>query len=220
MIGSKKKISLITGASRGLGAAISRSLAENNIHIIAVARTVGALEELDDQIKKIGGSATLVPFDITDESAIQRLCLSIFERWGGLDYWLHCAIYAPPLSPIAHIGNTDWDKSVEVNITATGRLITNIEPLLQMKSGTAVHMDDTRDGQKFFGTYAACKSAQRALFDAWASETATTKITVKTFLPKPMPTATRARFFPGEDRTKLSHPKREAARLLKLLNFT
>ena len=96
-----KKIALVTGASRGLGAAVSEALAENNYHVIAIARTTGALEELDDRIQSKGGSATLVPLDITDEEAVKRMCILIHERWGGLDLWVHCAIHASPLSQLA-----------------------------------------------------------------------------------------------------------------------
>ncbi|MFT6223287.1 MAG: NADP-dependent 3-hydroxy acid dehydrogenase YdfG, partial [Paracoccaceae bacterium] len=110
------KIALITGASRGLGAALAEALAGSH-HIIAVARTVGALEELDDRIKSAGGEATLAPMDITDAGAMQHLCKSIHERWGGIDLWAHCAIHAAPLAPAQFVDAKDWQKSVDVNIT-------------------------------------------------------------------------------------------------------
>ena len=94
-----------------LGAAASEALAENNYHVIAIARTTGALEELDDRIQSKGGSATLVPLDITDEEAVKRMCILIHERWGGLDLWVHCAIHASPLSPVSHISEKDWEKN-------------------------------------------------------------------------------------------------------------
>ncbi|PIB24371.1 oxidoreductase [Amylibacter kogurei] len=211
------KIALITGASRGLGAAVAEQMATQGAHVIAVARTSGALEELDDRIQSKGGSATLAPLDITDEGALQRLCLSIYERWSGLDYWIHAAIHATPLAPVPHIGDKDWAKSIAVNVTATGRLIANVEPLLQMKSGTAVHFDDPVVGGKFYGNYGAAKAAQNALFNSWALETENSKVNVHTFTPAPMPTATRARFHPGEDRDALTHPSVEATRLLQSL---
>ena len=169
-----KKIALVTGASRGLGAAVSEALAENNYHVIAIARTTGALEELDDRIQSKGGSATLVPLDITDEEAVKRMCILIHERWGGLDLWVHCAIHASPLSPVSHISEKDWEKTIAINITATGRLITNLESLLLKNSGTAIHIDDKVSGHKFFGNYGSSKAAQRALFESWASETVKT----------------------------------------------
>jgi len=200
-----KKIALITGASRGLGAAVSEALAENSYHVIAIARTSGALEDLDDRIQSKGGSATLVPLDITDEEAVKRMCISI------------CAIHASPLSPVSHISEKDWEKTIAINITATGRLITNLESLLLKNSGTAIHIDDKVSGHKFFGNYGSSKAAQRALFESWASETVKTGPNILMFSPNPMPTACRARFFPGEDRSTLFHPSEEAARLIKQL---
>ena len=212
-----KKIALITGASRGLGAAVSEALAENSYHVIAIARTSGALEDLDDRIQSKGGSATLVPLDITDEEAVKRMCISIHERWGGLDLWVHCAIHASPLSPVSHISEKDWEKTIAINITATGRLITNLESLLLRNSGTAIHIDDKVSGHKFFGNYGSSKAAQRALFESWASETVKTGPNILMFSPNPMPTACRACFFPGEDLSTVVHPSEEAARLIKQL---
>jgi NAD(P)-dependent dehydrogenase (short-subunit alcohol dehydrogenase family) len=217
MTKTDQKIALVTGASRGLGAAVAEQLAADGFHVIAVARTAGALEELDDRIQASGGSATLAPFDITDEDAIKRMCISVHERWGGLDLWVHSAIHAAPLAPAAHIADKDWDKSFAVNVTATGRLIANIESLLLAKSGTAVHVDDPMDGRKFFGTYGATKAAQRALFESWTNESLKTGPEVIMFTPNPMPTACRARFYPGEDRAPLFHPSEEAKRLVKEL---
>lgn len=217
MAKADQKIALITGASRGLGAAVAEQLAANGYHVITVARTTGALEELDDRIQAAGGSATLAPFDITDEKAIKRMCISVHERWGGLDLWVHSAIHAAPLAPAAHIADKDWTESIAVNITATGRLIVNVESLLLAKSGTAVYVDDHMDGRKFFGAYGTTKAAQRALFESWANEGMKTGPTVITFTPNPMPTACRARFHPGEDRAPLFHPKDEAKRLVKQL---
>ncbi len=211
------KLALITGASRGFGAATAEALAENGYHILALARTTGALEELDDRIQAKGGQATLVPLDITDEEGVQRLCLSIHERWGGLDLWLHSAIFAAPLSPAAHMPEKDWRKTVDTNIHATGRLIANIEPLLRVRKGRAILPVDDCAGNSFFGAYGSSKAAQKALFDSWAKETRNAAIRIETFAPAPMPTATRGRFHPSEDRSKLTHPRTEAARLLATL---
>lgn len=211
----KDKTCLITGASRGLGAAFAEALAANGTHIIAVARTTGGLEELDDRIQSAGGQATLVPLDITDDAAVKRMCMSIHERWGGLDFWLNTAIHATPLAPVSHIDPKDWAKSEATNITGLAHMIVNIAPLLTAKSGTAIYAHDPAVGQKFFGNYGAAKAAQRALFDSWAAEN--TKVKILNFTPAPMPTATRARFFPGEDRAMLSSPKAEAAKLIGLL---
>lgn len=219
MTQSSDKLALITGASRGLGAALAVALATKGVHVIAVARTVGALEEVDDLIQAAGGHATLAPLDITDEEAVKRLCISIHERWGGLDIWAHTAIHAAPLAPAGHIADKDWSKTIAQNITATGRLISNIETLLLARNGIAIHMDDPNAGEKFFGAYGTSKAAQKALFDSWGKETVKTGPKVLQFTPNPMPTATRARFFPGEDRNILSAPKIEAQRLLSLLDI-
>ena len=210
-----EKIALITGASRGLGAALAEALAATH-HIVAVGRTTGALEELDDRIKAAGGQATLAPMDITKPEAMAQLCRSIHDRWGHVDLWAHTAVHAAPLSPASTIDARDWDKSVACNVTATGQLIPYVAPLLG-QDGTALFFDDPRAGHKFFGAYGATKAAQIALAQSWAAETAKTGPRVHVLTPAPMPTATRARFFPGEDRTPLAHPRDEAARLLTSL---
>ena len=210
-----EKIALITGASRGLGAALAEALAATH-HIVAVARTTGALEELDDRIKAAGGQATLAPMDITKPDAMAQLCRSIHDRWGRVDLWVHTAIHAAPLSPASTIDARDWAKSVACNVTATGQLIPYVAPLLG-QTGTAMFFDDPRAGQKFFGAYGATKAAQIALAQSWAAETVKTGPRVHVLTPAPMPTATRARFFPGEERSPLAHPRDEAARLIALL---
>ncbi len=208
------KIALVTGASRGLGAAMAEALAADH-HIVAVARTTGALEELDDRIQAAGGQATLAPMDITLVEAMAQLCRSVYDRWGHVDTWIHAAVHAAPLAPAAYMDAADWDKSVATNITATGKLIPMVEPLLALApAGRAVFFDDPRGGQKFFGAYGASKAAQIALAQSWQAEAAANGVQVHILAPAPMPTATRARFFPGEDRSVLASPHAEAARLL------
>ncbi|WP_296426208.1 SDR family NAD(P)-dependent oxidoreductase [Yoonia sp.] len=209
------KTALITGASRGLGAALAKALAPTH-HIIAVGKTVGALEELDDAIQGVGGQMTLAPMDITIDAAMQQLCRGIFDRWGGLDLWLHTAVHAAPLAPAGHIGPKDLTKSISVNIEATARLISYVSPLLG-QDGQAVFFDDPRAGRQFFGTYGATKGAQIALARSWQAESAKTGPKVHILTPQPMPTATRARFYPGEDRSALTDPNTEAARLVPLI---
>ena len=209
------QIALITGASRGLGAALAEALAPSH-HLIAVARTVGALEDLDDRIKTKGGQATLAPMDITNPDAMATLCRGIYDRWGKLDLWLHCAIHAAPLAPADHVDAKDMAKSIACNITATATLIPFISPLLGT-AGRAVFFDDPQAGAKFFGSYGATKAAQIALARSWQAETAKLGPKVDILTPRPMPTATRARFFPGEDRTPLSTPQNEASEVLAQL---
>jgi NAD(P)-dependent dehydrogenase (short-subunit alcohol dehydrogenase family) len=212
-----RKIALITGASRGLGAALAEALAPD-YHIMAVARTVGALEELDDRIKAKGGDATLAPRDVTLKDAMAQLCRAIYERWGKIDLWAHTAVHVAPLSPANFLDAKDWEKSVALNVSATGMLIPFIAPLLG-ESGTALFFDDPRHGEKFFGAYGATKAAQTALAQSWSRETAKTGPRVKIVTPEPMATATRARFFPGEDRSTLAHPRDVAARILRDLHL-
>lgn len=207
---------LITGASRGLGAAMAEELCATH-HIVAVARTTGGLEDLDDRIQAAGGQATLAPMDITNPDAMAQLCRSIYDRWGKIALWVHAAIHAAPLTPADHIDAKDWDKSVSINVTATGRLISYVSPLLGA-DGRAIFFDDPRGGAKFFGAYGATKSAQIALAQSWANETVNTGPKVHVLTPRPLATANRARFFPGEDRTPLIAPRDEAKQLLKLIS--
>jgi NAD(P)-dependent dehydrogenase (short-subunit alcohol dehydrogenase family) len=209
------KLALITGASRGLGFALAEALAPA-YHILAVARTVGGLEELDDRIQAQGGSATLAPLDVTDRDAMAHLCRSIHDRWGALDLWLHTAIHAAPLAPAGHIDARDWERSVATNVSAMGHLIPYIAPLLG-EAGTALFFDDPHGGEKFYGAYGATKTAQIALARSWAAESAKTGPRVQILTPQPMATHTRARFHPGENRAALATPAQEAPRLLATL---
>ena len=210
-----EKTALITGASRGLGAGLAEALAPSH-HIIAVARTVGGLEELDDAIKAKGGSATLAPMDITKDDAMAQLCRSIHDRWGGLDVWAHTAIHAAPLAPGPHVDRKDFAKSLAVNVTATQLLVTYVAPLLG-DTGQAMFFDDPCAGEKFFSAYGASKAAQMALARSWAAESANIGPRVQIMTPEPMPTATRARFYPGETRDGLTDPADVAQRVLVAL---
>jgi NAD(P)-dependent dehydrogenase (short-subunit alcohol dehydrogenase family) len=207
-------VALVTGASRGIGFALAAALGARGYHVVAVARTVGGLEELDDRIKAAGGTATLAPLDITDDGAMRHLCRQVHDRWGKVAVWAHPAIHAAPLSPAGHIDIKDWDRSLAVNLRATGVLIPFVEPLLRAGGGTALFLDDPRAGTRFFGAYGATKGGQIALARSWAGETARTGPRVVIADPAPMPTATRARFYPGEDRAALADPHAEAARIL------
>jgi hypothetical protein len=220
---TSSRVALVTGASRGLGAALAEQLAYRGWHVVAVARTVGGLEELDDRVKAAklpgAGTLTLAPMDITNDDAMRHLCRSIHDRWAGLGLWVHAAIHAAPLAPMGSLDQKDWEKSIAINTRATGMLIPMLEPLLRAGGqGTALLLDDPRAGQPFFGAYGATKAAQIALARSWQAETAkldTVRVLIET--PAPLPTATRARFFPGEDRAKLADVKAEAQRILAAL---
>ncbi len=215
-----QKIALVTGASRGLGAAMAQALAIRGWHVVAVARTVGGLEELEDGVKALklpgAGGLTLAPMDVTNDDAMRHLCLSVHQRWGGLQLWVHAAVHAAPLSPAGSLDVKDWDKSIATNVRATGTLIPMVEPLLQAGQGAAMFFDDARSGQKFFGAYGATKAAQMALVRSWAAEAVKIGPEIIIAAPAAMATATRARFFPGEDRGQHAAPRDEAARLLAL----
>lgn len=217
-----ERIALITGASRGLGAAMAEQLAARGWQVVAVARTVGALEEMDDRVRALGvpgaGAVTLAPMDITNEDAMRHLCRSIHDRWGHADLWVHTAIHATPLTPAGSIDAKDASKAIATNVAAVARLIPMVEPLLlALGRGTALFLDDPRAGQPFFGLYGATKAAQIALARSWQAETQRVGPRVLIETPAAMPTATRARFFPGEDRTRLTDPRIEAARLSDLI---
>ena len=211
------KLALVTGASRGLGAALAEGLAARGYHVLAVARTVGGLEELDDRIRAKGGETTLAPMDVTEPAAMQQLADAVLKRWGGIDLWAHTAIHAAPLSPAPHINGKDWAKSMLLNVEVTRGLIVLLEPLLRAKGGTALFFDDPQGGQKFFGAYGASKAAQIALARSWQAETVNTGPRILIDSPAPMPTAVRARFHPGEDRAALTPCADEAARILGLI---
>lgn len=220
MTDSSTSPALVTGASRGLGAAIALRLASRGHHVIAVARTQGALEDLDDRIKAAGGTATLAPMDVTDAGAMQHLCRGIHDRWGALPLWVHTAVNAPPLSPAQMIAEKDFAQALAVNVTALQRLIPYVEPLLRAAGGGhAVFFDDDR-GPKFAGAYLATKAAARALIRSWQTEATTDRAPrIDLLVPAPMPTALRARFHPGENRAALADPDAEAARLMAPLGL-
>ncbi|MEM5475995.1 SDR family oxidoreductase [Pacificibacter sp. AS14] len=213
------KIALVTGASRGLGFHLAESLAPE-YHVVAVAKTTGALEELDDRIKAKGGDATLAPMDITNPDAMAHLCRGIYDRWGYLDFWAHTAIYAQLLSPVDHLDPKDLDRTIGTNITATGKLIPMVGPLLNMgpRRSDVMFFDDPHAGEKFYGGYGASKAAQIAMAKSWQVETQNSDKAPRIHIvqPKPMPTGTRARFHPGEGKDALVHPRDEAPRLLAL----
>ncbi|WP_103333051.1 SDR family NAD(P)-dependent oxidoreductase [Pseudotabrizicola formosa] len=216
-----QKLALITGASRGLGAAMAEQLALRGWHVVAVARTVGGLEELDDRVKQArmpgAGGLTLAPMDVTNEDAMRHLCRSLHDRWGGLQFWAHTAVHATALAPAPSVDMKDLDKSIATNLRATAFLITMIEPLLRAGTGSAMFFDDPVAAQKFGAAYGASKAGQITLARNWQAESARIGPRVLVETPRPMATAVRARFYPGEDRSPLIAPKEEAARLIALI---
>jgi NAD(P)-dependent dehydrogenase (short-subunit alcohol dehydrogenase family) len=214
------KIALVTGASRGIGYFAALELAKAGAHVIACARTVGGLEELDDAIKAVGGSATLVPFDLADMEAIDRLGGSIFERWGKLDILVANAGVLGVISPIGHIEAKVFEKVMNINVNATWRLIRSVDPLLtRSDAGRAVIMSSgaAHKCRPFWSAYSASKAAVEALARTWAGETQSTPLRITSVDPGATRTAMRAQAVPGEDPMSLPHPSEVAKAILPLL---
>jgi NAD(P)-dependent dehydrogenase (short-subunit alcohol dehydrogenase family) len=207
------RIALVTGASRGIGYATARALAKAGAHIVAVARTQGGLEELDDEIRKDGGTATLVPLSLTDFDGIARLGAALHERHGKIDILVGNAGVAGPSSPLGHIDLKPWTDVMAVNVNANFQLIRCIEPLLKgSDAGRAVFVTSgaAHKALAYMGPYAASKAALETLVRVWASETARTKMRVNLFSPGPVRTRMRAQVFPGEDPMTLDTPEQVA----------
>jgi NAD(P)-dependent dehydrogenase (short-subunit alcohol dehydrogenase family) len=204
------RIALVTGASRGIGRASALALAEAGAHVIAVARTQGGLEELDDEIRsRTGQSATLVPLDIADGDALDKLGFAIYERFKRLDLLVHAAAVLGPMTPVAHIEPKHWDRVVAVNVTATYRLIRTTEPLLRAApQARAIFFTTGRVAQPkaFWGPYGATKAAMENLVRTWADELEQTQVRAALVNPGPMRTKMRAEAMPGEDPETLPDP--------------
>ncbi|MCC4299423.1 SDR family NAD(P)-dependent oxidoreductase [Aurantimonas coralicida] len=213
------RVALVTGASRGIGYQIAKGLAAEGAHVIAVARTVGGLEELDDEIKALGGSATLVPLDLTDMGGIDRLGGAIHERWGKLDVLVANAGLLGVLAPIGHIEAKVFDKTMTVNVNATWRLIRTSDPLLRKSdAGRAIIMSSgaAHSAKAYWSLYAATKAACEALVKSWANETENLPLRVNSVNPGATRTAMRALAMPGEDAKTLPTPREVAAKIVPL----
>ena len=207
------RIAVVTGASRGIGYATARALAKAGAHVVAVARTQAGLEELDDEIRAGGGSATLVPLNLTDFDGIARLGAALNERHGKLDILVGNAGIAGPSSPLGHIELKQWTDVIAVNVTANFQLIRCMEPLLkQSDAGRAVFITSAAASKApgYLGPYAASKAALEALARTWANETASTPVRINLFDPGPIRTRMRATVFPGEDPLTLDTPQQAA----------
>jgi NAD(P)-dependent dehydrogenase (short-subunit alcohol dehydrogenase family) len=207
------RIALVTGASRGIGHATARALAKAGAHIVAVARTQAGLEELDDEIRKDGGSATLVPLNLTDLDGIAMLGAALNERHGRLDILVGNAGIAGPSSPLGHIDLKPWNEVMAINVTANFQLIRCMEPLLKKSdAGRAVFVTSAAASLAlaYVGPYAASKAALDTLVRVWAHETVSTPLRVNLFSPGPIRTRMRAAVFPGEDPLTLDTPEQAA----------
>lgn len=215
------RIALVTGASRGIGRATAVALAGRGDHVICLARTVGGLEETDDLVRAAGGSATLVPLDLKDGAALDRLGASVFERWGRLDALFANAGVLGALTPLSHLEPKIFDELVAVNITANWRLIRSLDPLLRASAaGRAVFVSSSvaRKPRAFWGGYAMSKAAVENLALTYAAECAETKVRVNVLNPGATATAMRAKAMPGEDASILPKPEDVAALAVQMLS--
>lgn len=213
------RIALVTGASRGIGRAVALALANAGAHVVAVARTVGGLEELDDEIGAAGGSATLVPLDLKDHDGIARLGGALFDRYKKLDILVGNAGILGPLSPLSHVEPAAWDEVMAVNVTANWHLIRCMEPLLLMSdAGRAVFLSSgvSWHARAYWGPYAVSKAALNTMVQTWAAETVKTRVRVNLFAPGPIRTRMRAQAMPGEDPMTLQTPEQVAGAIVEL----
>lgn len=215
------RVAVVTGASRGIGRAAALALAAAGAHVVAVARTVGGLEELDDEIRGLGGSATLVPLDLKDFPAIDRLGGAIFERWGRLDILLGNAGVLGVVTPLGHLEPKVFDEVMAVNVTANWRLIRSLDPLLrQSDAGRALFVTsgEAERCRAFWGAYSASKAALQALVKTYAAELKGTRATVNLIDPGPLRTKMRAQGRPGEDPMTLEPPEVVAPDMVRMVS--
>ena len=215
----KDRLALITGASRGIGAAIARAYAAEGAHVILVARTVGGLEEVDDEIQAAGGTATLVPLDLAEGDAIDRLAASIWERWQRLDVLVGNAGMLGQLGPLGHVSPEVWERTFQINLHANWRLIRACDPLLRAgPAGRAIFVTSgiTRNLPAYWGPYAASKAALEAMVTTYAREVENSPVRANLVNPGPTRTALRAAAFPGEDAGELPAPDHVAETLIRM----
>ena len=213
------RVALVTGASRGIGRAMAVELANAGAHVVAVARTVGALEELDDEIRSGGGSATLVPLDLKDFEAIDRMGTPLAERWGKLDILFANAGMLGALTPLVNLKPNTFEDVMTVNVTANYRLIRSLEPLLKASDqGRAVFVTSVaaHKVRAYWGAYAVSKAAVEVLARTWAEEMRTTALRVNILNPGPIATRMRRQAMPGEDQSTLPTPAQLASAALPL----
>lgn len=204
------RIALITGASRGIGAAVARRFAAEGAHVVLVARTVGGLEEIDDEIRRAGGVATLVPLDLAEFEKIDQMAAAVFQRFERLDVLVGNAALLGTITPMGHIDPQEWQQVFDVNVTANWRLIRMFDPLLRRsEAGRAIFVTSgiARGVFPYWGAYAASKAALEMMVKTWAGEITRTKIRANLLDPGVVRTRMRARAFPGENPDTLKPPE-------------
>lgn len=216
----KDRIALVTGASRGLGRACAIALAREGAHVVICARSAGALEEVDDEIRATGGSATILKLDLRAHDRIDQLGPVIYQRWAKLDILVAAGGILGPLSPLAHIAADAWQSVLDINLSANWRLIRTLDPLLKRSdAGRALFVTSgaATVEHAYWGPYAVSKAGLEALAKSYAQELVNTNVCVSLLDPGPMRTAMRAKAYPGEDKTKLVEPEAVADFALPLL---
>ena len=215
------RVALVTGASRGIGRAAAKALAGEGAHVILVARTVGGLEEVDDEIQRAGGTATLVPLDLKDFPALDRLGASIHERWGKLDAFLGNAGVLGALTPLSNLEPKVFQELIDINVTANWRLIRSLDPLLRTSdAGRALFLTSgaARHHTPFWGGYAMSKAALESLVLTYAAECTGTNVRANLLSPGPLRTKMRAKAMPGEDPDSLRPPEAVSGLIVDLLS--
>jgi NAD(P)-dependent dehydrogenase (short-subunit alcohol dehydrogenase family) len=215
------KIALVTGASRGIGRASALALAGAGAHVVATARTQGALESLDDEIFALTGRhATLVPLDLAEPAGLDALGLALHQRFGRLDISVHAGAVLGAITPVSHVEPGLWDRVMTVNATASWRLIRSMEPLLKAsEAGRALFVTSSRAAspRAFWGPYGASKAAMEAIVRAWADELEHTGVRAAIVDPGAMRTRMRAEAYPGEDPADLPDPSEIGPMMIELV---
>ena len=215
------RVAVVTGASRGIGRATALGLAKAGAHVIAIARTVGGLEELDDEIRAAGGAATLVPLNLTDYAAIDRLGAAIFERWGRLDILVGNAAVLGVVTPLGHMTPKVFDELMAINVTANWRLIRSFDMLLRQSDAARVLFltsDEAERCRPYWGPYAASKAALQAMARAYAAEMKATNVTVNLFDPGAIRSKLRTHGRPGEDPETVPAPETVVPEIVRLVS--
>ncbi|HRD76877.1 MAG TPA: SDR family NAD(P)-dependent oxidoreductase [Hyphomicrobiaceae bacterium] len=217
------RVALVTGASRGIGKAVAKALAGAGAHVVLVARTVGGLEETDDEIRALGGQATLVKLDLRNGEQLDALGPSLYQRWQRLDILVANAGILGPLTPVPHVKTKDWAEVIEINLSANFRLIRTLDPLLRASdAGRAIFVSSgaALARNAYWGPYAVSKSGLEALVKTYAQEMLATSVKANIVNPGPIRTGMRAKAFPGEDPETLKTADDLAPLFLRLASPT
>jgi NAD(P)-dependent dehydrogenase (short-subunit alcohol dehydrogenase family) len=214
------KVAFVTGATRGVGRAIAKALAMQGAHVVVSARTKGALEEFDDEMKALGVQVTLLRLDLKDGAQIDTLGPTLYQRWGRLDIFVGNAGVLGPLTPLGHVSEKDWSETLAVNLTANWRLIRTLDPILRLSpAGRALFLTSgaSHRCRAYWGPYSVSKAGLEALAKTYANETQTTNVRVNLLDPGKVRTRMRAKAYPGEDEKTLPPPEALAPLALSLL---